>query len=63
MSTAYLTRRQVAERLGVSEGTLANWSTQGKGPKCVRLGARGGRVRYPAEAYFEWERALNESTS
>lgn len=63
MSTAYLTRRQVAEELQVSEGTLANWASNNKGPKCVRLGARGGRVRYPAQEFYEWKRTLNESTS
>lgn len=61
MSTAYLTRRQVSEDLQVSEGTLANWASQQKGPKCVRLGARGGRVRYPLEDFREWKRALESS--
>lgn len=59
--SAYLTRRQVAERLQLSEATLAKWSTRGVGPKCIRLGEVGGRVRYPAADYYEWERAQNSS--
>lgn len=50
---AYLTREEVAERLKLSVGTIANWASQGKGPKCIRLA--NGRVRYPSEDYFAWE--------
>lgn len=57
MSTddAHLTRAQVALRLQLTPKTLANWASIGKGPKCFRLA--GGRVRYPADDYFAWERA------
>ncbi|MFE2994845.1 helix-turn-helix transcriptional regulator [Nocardia sp. NPDC059246] len=58
MSTTetYLTRAQVAHRLKLAPKTLANWASIGKGPRCIRV--VGGRVRYPAEDYFAWERAL-----
>jgi predicted DNA-binding transcriptional regulator AlpA len=52
--SAYLTRKQVAQRLQLSVKTLANWSATGKGPKCARV--CGGGVRYPLEEFKEWER-------
>ncbi|GAB2531744.1 helix-turn-helix transcriptional regulator [Nocardia heshunensis] len=60
MSTidAYLTRAQVAHRLQLAPKTLANWASIGKGPRCIRLA--GGRVRYPSEDYFAWERTQIE---
>ena len=40
----------VAERLGVSEPTLARWRRQGRGPKFVKLSrGRSGLVRYRHE--------------
>ena len=45
--TAYLAPRQMAERLGVTEKTLANLRSARKGPKFVKV---GGRVRYPVQS-------------
>lgn len=51
-----LTPRQLASRLNVSVGTLANWRNQGIGPDGVRLTPTlRGRVRYPLQAVIEWE--------
>ena len=38
-----LTRREAAQRLNLKPGTLASWSSQGRGPAFVRLGRA---VRY-----------------
>lgn len=35
-----LTRQDAANYLGVAAQTLANWSTQGRGPKTLRLGRK-----------------------
>jgi len=35
-----LTRRDAARYLGYQPKTLAMWHTQGKGPRCVRIGGR-----------------------
>lgn len=38
---------EVAEMLGVAEGTLTQWRYRGQGPPFVRLGGgRGAAVRY-----------------
>ena len=49
----WLTRPQLAERLQVSVKTLAQWATQGKGPKYARPG--GGHVRYRLSDVEAWE--------
>jgi predicted site-specific integrase-resolvase len=36
-----LTPRQVTERFGIAEQTLANWRTAGKGPRWSKVGAVG----------------------
>jgi hypothetical protein len=33
-------RKDAARYIGHSEKTLANWATQGKGPRCVRVSGR-----------------------
>jgi predicted DNA-binding transcriptional regulator AlpA len=44
----FLTRKQLSERLNISQNTLANWLCQGRGPKAVHFGSA---VRYdPREA-------------
>lgn len=48
-----LTRAQAAKYLGVAPQTLANWHTQGRGPKSMKL---GGKVFYwlaDLEAFLE----------
>lgn len=42
-----LDRKAAANALGYSPGTLANWATQGVGPKPYRT-ATGGKVFYLA---------------
>lgn len=44
--TVLLTPKQMADRLGVREKTLANKRSAKTGPKFVK---QGGRVRYPVE--------------
>lgn len=44
---AMLTSKQVAELLSVSDKTLRNWRVEGRGPRFIRLSAKGGTVRYP----------------
>lgn len=51
----YLTPRQTADLIGVSEGTLANWRWRRFGPPWRKLGpGRGARVRYPKEGAKAW---------
>ena len=47
----WLTRRQVAEEVGVSVDTLERWENRRCGPPCVRLGRK---VIYRADAFREW---------
>jgi len=47
-----LTIDQVAERLGVTRGMLAQWRYLGTGPRFVKLSAR--TVRYTSTAIDEW---------
>lgn len=57
MSGEVWTPAELAERLDVSVGTLANWRWRGEGPRYVKLGAaRSSRVRYRAEDVTAWER-------
>jgi hypothetical protein len=43
-----LDERKAAEVLDVAPGTLANWRSQGRGPRYVRVGTR--TIRYTAAA-------------
>lgn len=47
----YCTPTELAERLAVSRGTLANWRVRGSGPPFIRVGRR---IRYRREAVDEW---------
>jgi len=49
-----LTRRQAAERLGVTTTTLARWAMQGRGPAYALTGNRKGRALYSAASIAEW---------
>ena len=52
MNTApMLTRRQAAERLGLSEQTLRHWARQNRGPEFRKVGRA---VRYPLEAVLSF---------
>ncbi|MER6399958.1 helix-turn-helix domain-containing protein [Kitasatospora sp. NPDC001603] len=42
----YLTTEETAALIGICPKTLRNWRSQGKGPRPIRLGRIGGRVRY-----------------
>lgn len=48
----YLTPRQLAERWGLSTGTLANWRYRGQGPRFIRL---SNRVLYPVDQIRSFE--------
>lgn len=50
----YLTPAEMAERYAgkITVGTLANWRSQGVGPKFSKI---GGRILYPLAAVEEWE--------
>lgn len=46
----FLTTPQLAERWHMSQGTLENWRTQGKGPAYVKLSPnKPGKVLYKLE--------------
>ncbi|MGW2546123.1 helix-turn-helix transcriptional regulator [Kitasatospora sp. NPDC001574] len=45
-SDRYLTTEETAALIGICPKTLRNWRSQGKGPRPIRLGRIGGRVRY-----------------
>lgn len=47
-----LTPTELAERLGVSVGTLANWRLRGGGPAYIKLSGRA--VRYRPRAVEKW---------
>jgi predicted DNA-binding transcriptional regulator AlpA len=47
-----LTTRQLAERWGMSEGTLRNWRVLGRGPKYLRI---GNQVRYKLSVIKAYE--------
>ena len=51
-----LTRRQAAERLGVTSVTLARWAMQGRGPRYSLTGRAGGKGRalYSAASIAAW---------
>ncbi|RJO77607.1 DNA-binding protein [Nocardia panacis] len=60
LTSPWLTRRQLAARLGYSEKTLANWASRGTGPKYTM--AIGGRARYHISDVVRWEiSALDEA--
>lgn len=42
----YLKPEEVAERLGFSVATLANWRTRGSGPRYIKV---GHKVLYPED--------------
>lgn len=53
MSNAFLTSKEVADRWRLSDQTLANWRSAGKGPPFIRVGSR---VLYPVEGIHAYEK-------
>lgn len=51
----HLTPRELADRWGLSQHTLANWRASGKGPPFVRIGEVGSRILYPIEGVNTFE--------
>lgn len=51
----WLTPQDVAHKLRLAVGTLANWRVSGEGPAYVKVGRL---VRYPASALSEWQDGL-----
>jgi predicted site-specific integrase-resolvase len=63
MTKKFLSAQELVDRWGgaVSSRTLANWRTQGKGPRYVRV---GGRIIYAIEEVEAWEKRRSvQSTS
>ncbi|WP_067674221.1 helix-turn-helix transcriptional regulator [Nocardia miyunensis] len=56
LPSPWLTRRQLAQRLGLSPKTLANWASAGKGPKFTKKFGNG--VRYHIANVEKWESSL-----
>lgn len=48
----HLSRRELADRLGLSIDTLARWKMNGYGPPSFMAGKF---VRYPLESVIAWE--------
>ena len=49
----FLTSKEVADRWRLSDQTLANWRSAGKGPPFIRVGTR---VLYPLEGIHAFEK-------
>lgn len=51
---------ELAEALGVSATTLADWRTARTGPAFIRTsrGQRGGRIYYTSTAVMDWLQSL-----
>ena len=49
----FLTSKEVADRWRLSDQTLANWRSAGKGPPFIRVGSR---VLYPVEGIHAFEK-------
>jgi excisionase family DNA binding protein len=57
---SYLTPDEVAERMRITRGTLANWRSRGKGPKFIRFGQR---ILYSEQQISRFiEECVNEKT-
>jgi hypothetical protein len=53
-----LTSKQLAERWGLSEGTLRNWRSLNVGPKFIKLGRKSNAaVRYSLAVVKAFERS------
>lgn len=52
LDTTWLSRKQLANRLGVPHKTPAEWATKGTGPRYARFGRH---VRYRLSDVITWE--------
>lgn len=50
----WITRKELADRLGVSEKTAAEWASKGTGPRYARFGKH---ARYRVSDVEAWEEA------
>jgi len=50
----WLTRQEVADRLRMPVKTIAQWGSQGRGPRFRRMGKH---TRYLLDDLIEWENA------
>ena len=50
--TPFITRQQLAVRLHVAPGTIANWAARGEGPDSRMI---GGRILYRLDDVEAWE--------
>ena len=55
-----LTPTEAAEKLHCTEGTLANWRSQEKGPRFTKM--PNGRIYYPEEAIVEFLQECSKTT-
>lgn len=57
----YMTPQELARRLRLSTGTLANWRARGEGPKFMKIGKK---VLYPVDEVSAYEQqALRQNTA
>ena len=49
--SAWLTRKELAQELGVTASTLARWHTEGSAPPCTKVGKK---ILYRREAVQQW---------
>lgn len=54
----WITRDELAARLGLNKVTLAQWASKEQGP---RFGKFGGAVRYSMDDVIAWENAQKVS--
>ena len=55
LNTIWISRKELAERLGIPEKTPAEWASKKTGPRYARFGKH---VRYRITDVIEWEDAM-----
>jgi len=58
MEKEYLTSKELAKRWGYERQTLANWRSQGKGPRFIRI---YGRILYAMKDIIQFESARSSN--
>jgi excisionase family DNA binding protein len=56
----WLSRKQLAERLGIPEKTPAEWASKKSGPRYARFGKH---VRYRLADVLEWEESMMSASA